>query len=441
VQNHLRTRGRPTRPPEITIALPHILVIGATESARRTARGLSSSQHRVTHLTEATDADVTAALTADVQAVAVLVRGDVLALRYALLVNHTRPGIRMVVTVFDRTVAEQLRAVAGNCLVTSPAAVAAPSIIGAILGEGILAVENIDGHEHEIVDVGDATVLRPLHVHRSRPKALLRQLGRQLRPHDGTTRLLLLGLYGLVLVLALDWTLLVTALHEPGTHGFFDAARVVATVGPAEAAEHPAWYLLISGVCMLLTIAFTAMFTAGLVNRSLSMRSIAVIGRRTMPRADHVIVAGLGQVGLRLCMRLQELHIPVIAVERDPDAPNLRLAKAAGIPVLIAHAEDRSVLKLLLLRRARAFAAMGSDENDNVELAIAALAVAPATRVVMRAGEDDVIAETRSLFHIGSVCDVAALTSHAVALSITGATGALVYMRGPSTDAHIPLDR
>jgi Trk K+ transport system NAD-binding subunit len=143
-----------------------------------------------------------------------------------------------------------------------------------------------------------------------------------------------------------------------------------------------------------------------------------------------VVVIGLGQVGLRLCIELRRLGISVVAVERDPRAVNLRLARAAKVPVLIAHAEDREVLKKLSLHRARALAAMGSEDLDNIEVAIAALALAPDLRVVLRAGDDDVITETRSLFRIGEVRNVSALTAFAVTLGLVGQTPCAVYARG-----------
>jgi hypothetical protein len=91
------------------------------------------------------------------------------------------------------------------------------------------------------------------------------------------------------------------------------------------------------------------------------------------------------------------------------------------------------VLGGLGLDRAIALAAMGSDELDNIDVAIAALADAPNLRVVLRAGEDDVIAETRSLFRIGEVCDVAALTTAAVTRGLRGEAPGIVYPR----DHHV----
>lgn len=177
------------------------------------------------------------------------------------------------------------------------------------------------------------------------------------------------------------------------------------------------------------------MFTAGIVERSLSVRGAGIIGARTIPRSGHVVVVGLGQVGLRLCLAVRRLGIPVVAVERDPQAANLRLAKAARIPVLIAHAEDRSVLDRLRLPKARALAAMGADELDNLEVAIAALATAPALRVVLRAGDNDVITETRSLFRIGAVCDISAMTALSVADAAIGENSAAPV--GAGTDVAL----
>ena len=60
---------------------PHAVVIGDIEVARRTCSELSAHGFVVTHLLRPTDSEMRAALTQAVSAVAVLVRGDVIALR------------------------------------------------------------------------------------------------------------------------------------------------------------------------------------------------------------------------------------------------------------------------------------------------------------------------------------------------------------------------
>jgi len=399
---------------------PHAVVVGNVEVARRTCSELVERGFIVTHLLHPTDSEVRAALAPDVGAVAILVRGDVTALRYALLVEHLLPEVRLVVTLFDHTVAEQLLRVIPNCQVTSPANVAVPSIVGACIGPDVLAVASLDSEPTLVVAEGEGIDLRPWQ-RRGWWSRLRGALSGQVRPHDEATRILFIGLSGLASILILDWFLAVTALHESGVGAFYIATRVVATVGPGDADAHaPGWYQMFASISMLLTIVFTAVFTAGVINRLLSSSSIAIIGSRTVPTRDHVVVIGLGQVGLTLCLELRRLGIRVVAVERNPRAVNLRLAKAAKVPVL----------SKLCLHRARALAAMGAKDLDNVAVAIAALAVAPDLRVVLRSGDDDVITETRSLMRIGEVCDVSALTAYAVTLGLVGQPPSVVYGQG-----------
>jgi Trk K+ transport system NAD-binding subunit len=64
------------------------------------------------------------------------------------------------------------------------------------------------------------------------------------------------------------------------------------------------------------------------------------------------------------------------------------------------------VLQRLSLGRARALAAVTSDEIENIAAAVAALAIRENMRTVLRAGSGDVLDETRALFRIGAVRDV-----------------------------------
>lgn len=394
------------------------MVIGGLDTTRRVCDALTRQGHAVVHLPEPTEADLRTALGPDVGAVAIVVRGDVVALRYALLVEHLRPSIRLVVTVFDRTVADQLVRAIPNCRVTSPADIAVPAIVAACLDDRLLAIDISGPVPLAVMETPEGGFSTRLWQQRpSRIRRTARFLAGQVRSHDNASRMLLVGLLGLLVALAAEGLMAASVLHQDGPEALYTAARLVSTVGMVEGGRAPGWYLVVSGIGMMLTIAFAAFFTAGIVERSLSMPGAGIIGARTVPRSDHVVVVGLGQVGLRLCLALRRLGVPVVAVERDRHAANLRLAKTAGIPVLIAHAEDRSVLDRLRLPKARALAAMGADELDNVEVAIAALATAPDLRVVLRAGDNDVITETRSLFPIGAVCDISAMT----ALSVAGA--------------------
>jgi hypothetical protein len=67
------------------------------------------------------DRELRRELAAGVAAAIVIHRDDFAALRTALLVEHLAPGVRLIVTIFDRTVAEQIKRTVPNCDVLSMA--------------------------------------------------------------------------------------------------------------------------------------------------------------------------------------------------------------------------------------------------------------------------------------------------------------------------------
>lgn len=93
------------------------------------------------------------------------------------------------------------------------------------------------------------------------------------------------------------------------------------------------------------------------------------------------------------CTLLMALHIPVLGVERDRSAPFLSLARRLGIPVFIGDGTERRVLGKLQLSQCRALAAVGSDDLENIAVAVAAAVISPSKRVVLRAGEHEAISE------------------------------------------------
>lgn len=371
------------------------VVIGDNPLARRICKELAGKTHLV-HLPHPDDKALIAVMSGRPLAVAIAMHDDVSALRYALAVAHIDDSTRIVVTIFDRTVASRITDVLPQAVVTSAADVAAPILAAACMrAPGSPNVLGIDGRQ----SVFGRTV-------RDRIVSWIPHL----RTQNSHTQLLILGVAGLVTVLLLDWLWLTTAGHQGVVHALLDAARVVATVGPGSE-DVSAGYALFSAASIVATLVLTAMFTAGLVQRLLEPGLLGMFGKRSAPRANHVIVVGIGQVGVRLCAELRRLGVPVVGVERNPSAPQLRLARSLKIPVVVGQGMDREYLERLHLRRARALAAVGSNEFDNIAVAVAASAVAPETPVVLRAGEQEAIVETRSLLSLGQTRDVLDLTA------------------------------
>jgi Trk K+ transport system NAD-binding subunit len=160
-----------------------------------------------------------------------------------------------------------------------------------------------------------------------------------------------------------------------------------------------------------------------------------------VPRKDHVVVVGLGDVGLRLCLLLREFGVPVLAVEMDPDRYNVARAKNYGIPVVIGRGGSHFLLQRLSLPRARALAAVTSHEVENISIAVAALGMHEDLRTILRAGRGDVVNETRSLFSIGVGRDVYRIGGTLLAAAALGSDATEAFLHEQTVYMIIPDDR
>ena len=404
-----------------------VVVIGDLEATRLLCTLLTEEGLETIHLHAPDEPSLRTAFAAHVAGVAVVVRGDVVALRHALLAENLQPGVPMVVSVFDRTIGRQLASVVPNCTVTSPADVAAPSVVAACVRPDALAVLPGGRVAQAFVDRDGVAVAEPWAAPRPRLGERLAQW--MPRRHAGADGLLVAGLLGLASIITIEWVLAVLVLHEGVLAAFYASTRIVATVGPADAPTHdaPGWYLVVSALLMLTGIGFTGALVAGLVEWIVSPRTTTLAGPRSIPVRHHVVISGLGQVGLRVGQLLRELQVPCVVVERVAQAANLPHARSSGLPVVIGDAADLAVLEQVGLRRARALAALGSDDLDNVAVVISALALSPGVQTVLRAGEDPAVEETASLFRIGRVADVSAMTATWVCASVRGEQPVVAY--------------
>jgi Trk K+ transport system NAD-binding subunit len=415
---------------------PRILVLGEGRLIDVVRRALDDVAADVIHLRAPADREIRRALTPDIDAVVVISRDDRVSLRLALVVEGVRPGVRLIVTIYNRDLGAQVRRAVRNVRVMSMADVVAPSLAGPCLGDELIAVRRAAGPGGRLLGVRagpDGPAFAPLASRPGRVGARLRaNAAAILHPFELSAKTLLAGLLGFIAILLTDALVVGLALHEPAMKALFLATQAIVTVGPNEAIiDHgPGWLLPFCTVTMIAALGFTAIFTAGLINRLMAPRLVAIAGRRSMPRRDHVVVVGLGQVGLRLCLLLRELGVPVVAVERDPGADNLARAKRYGVPVVIGGGGSRGVLRRLCLHRARALAAVTSDEIENISTAVAALSLREDLPTVLRAGSGDVMDETRALFAIGVVRDVYLIGGTLMAAAALGSTADAAFPYG-----------
>jgi Trk K+ transport system NAD-binding subunit len=189
---------------------------------------------------------------------------------------------------------------------------------------------------------------------------------------------------GLVFVLAGVVALVVIAtivLHlsyvDTSTHAHLDlleslyfTVETIATVGFGDysfAAQGPwlqafAVVFILVGVT-LVTTAF-ALFTNVLVSRRIEQS----LGRRRVPgMVGHVVVIGLGSVGIRVVEGLLARGQHVVVVEQDDSNRYLGRARALGVPVVVADATQRQTHTMVNLSDASAVAVLTSADLTNIE--------------------------------------------------------------------------
>ncbi len=266
-----------------------------------------------------------------------------------------------------------------------------------------------------------------------------------LKPFDRSAALVFFGAVGLFVVLVFETVAAALVLDQALVDAFYGSVKTLVTVDPnMEVQDGPDWFKLVISATMLIALLFAAAFTGGLVERLIGRRLTGLLGRRAVPRSDHIVVVGLGQVGLRLALLLRRCGISVVAIDDRDDGENVGHAKELGLPVVIGRGADPSLLKRLSLEHAIALVAVTADDLENIAVTIAARALAPDLRLVLRAGSSATAGETRSLERLGHVRDVHRIGAVYLAGLALGSAASHVVVDGETAhlrDADGTLER
>jgi Trk K+ transport system NAD-binding subunit len=127
------------------------------------------------------------------------------------------------------------------------------------------------------------------------------------------------------------------------------------------------------GVLLILLGAavVTTLFTL-ITNLLVSRRIEQSLGRgRVTGRAGHVVLLGLGAVGMRVLEGLLACGQEVVVVEREESNRYLNQARGLGVRVVIGDATLPTTLDLVNLSTASAVAILTSDDLTNIETGLA----------------------------------------------------------------------
>jgi Trk K+ transport system NAD-binding subunit len=187
------------------------------------------------------------------------------------------------------------------------------------------------------------------------------------------------ALAALVLMVAASTAVLRLGYELSGHHiatlqALYFTIETITTVGYGDFtfSHETTWLLAFAVVLMVGGALFVAIFFALVTNAIVSRRLEESLGRRRITgMRGHVLVIGLGTVGLEVVQRLARAGTDVVVVEMNEHNRHLGQVRALGVPVVIADATLPQVLRSVQLATASAVAVLTSDDLANLETGLA----------------------------------------------------------------------
>ena len=376
------------------------------------------------------------------RALLVTTSSDAVNVEIALDAKRLRPGLPIVVRVFDQTLARQLEVGFQVRRAMGRAAVAAPRIAAAATGTGVIGRFPYEGTELLVAAVeaakrpeivgGDPTKLfdgkarlltRGTRDRRRRddgdpvredevlllltsgaawdenveaarkrnenPSGLPARLREAFGKFAGAWRDASAGLKAVFgVLLFLMFTSVLVFRYGMGL-SLVDAVYFMVTTltttgyGDISVKDQATWLKVYSCLMMLLGSATIATVYSLITDWIVTARVRQLLGQKPVPDEGHVIVAGLGNVGFRVVEELRESGVPTVIVDRNGEGDFVSGLRK-DLPVVVGDARLISVLEQAHVHGARSVLATTSDDAVNLSICLTAKELNPDTRTVVR---------------------------------------------------------
>lgn len=335
-------------------------------------------------------------------------------LALALQVRDACPELQLLLSFDDPRMGAKVQRELGRCLVLNPAELSAPAFVAAALGHGVVQTLVHAGRPFAFLKRAPDPAAAPVlpGVWFAALEALAAPAAAGSRSSTRTEPRLrlpwrrdgyLLGILGLIAAtLGLATVYFHHSQNLPWITALYFVVTTFCTVGYGDFSLREASDLVkLAGIALMLaSVTLTAGLFAILTNALVARRTAVQEGRRRYRLRDHVLVCGLGALGLRVAEDLQELGVKVLVIERDRDNPLLEELAARRIPYMVADATRSAALDAAGVAQARALVCALNDDLANLEIGLAARAARPGLHVVLRVFDGDFAERMERHFHI-----------------------------------------
>jgi Trk K+ transport system NAD-binding subunit len=228
---------------------------------------------------------------------------------------------------------------------------------------------------------------------------------------------------------------------------FFTIVVLTGGYGDLQVLQAPSTAVWVKAVASALTIlgaGLVGLVYGAMTERVLSRRLGALLTDRMIPRYGHVIVCGLGNIGMRVVEELRRMRIPVVAIERKHDNPYIDAVRRMNVAVIVANAASAGVLERARVAKAHCLVGATDDDLVNLDVALAARAKNDAIRVVLRVFDHDIALPMQKMFGIDVIYSMWSLAAPAfAAAALVGRTFGAFPWKGRSVlvqELQVPPD-
>jgi Trk K+ transport system NAD-binding subunit len=121
-------------------------------------------------------------------------------------------------------------------------------------------------------------------------------------------------------------------------------------------------------------VTLTAILVALVADLLLSRRFVHTAGlRRARHMRDHIVVVGLGSIGIRVVGDLAAAGYDVVVIEKDENNRFLSAAAELDVPVIFGDSTMRQTLESARVHHARSVAVVTQDDMENIRTGIVLL--------------------------------------------------------------------
>ncbi|MDX2254718.1 MAG: NAD-binding protein [Pseudanabaenaceae cyanobacterium bins.39] len=177
---------------------------------------------------------------------------------------------------------------------------------------------------------------------------------------------------------------------------------------------------LFTVLMMLIGTAVIGVFYAILNDFILGSRLRNFWDAARVPQRNHIVICGLGSIGVQTALQLVSYGYEVLIIERDINNRFLETVRSHNIPVLHGDASLPTTLKTANLAHAECLVAVTSNDTANLEIALNAKGIAPRCRVIVRYDDPYYASMAHEVFDFEAVLSPPEIAAPAFASSALG---------------------